>query len=274
MSSRLEDILKSKAREIASMDRDAVERAAERTTRAPLDVVQTLSSAPLSLIAEIKHRSPSAGPLSTALSPGERALRYVNAGASMVSVLCDAPFFGGSWDHVREVRRSFDVAGLATPILAKEFVLDDVQIARAREAGADSVLLIARILDKKALGERLRRARALGLEPLVEVVNERELEDALDLGATILGVNARDLDTLVIDPERTARVLRTIPNDRVAVHLSGVKTPDDVATIAAGRADAALLGEALMRTDDPSPLLAAMHAKTTRRADGRDRRRP
>jgi indole-3-glycerol phosphate synthase len=213
---------------------------------------------PLRLITEIKRRSPSAGALSTRLSVAERAVVYARNGATMISVLCDAPFFDGGWHHVEEARRALDAAGLTVPILAKEFVIHARQLEEAAARGAASVLLIARIVGHAELGELYSRAVMLGLEPLVEVVNEDEVGAALEAGARVIGVNARDLDTLVMDAARAARVLAAIPEDRIAVHLSGLKGPEDVRSIARTSADAALLGEALMRADDPSALLGAM----------------
>jgi len=235
-------------------------RKRQRSSRVPLDVVGALrrDGGAFRLIAEVKLRSPSAGPLSRALAPDARALAYAEAGAAVVSVLCDGPYFDGSWDHLAAARARLDAAGHAVPLLAKEFVLDPRQVEEARDRGADAVLLIARILDAAKLKELVRAARAESLEPLVEVVDEAELQAALATGATLIGVNARDLDTLGMDPARAARVLDAVPPALVAVHLSGIKTPHDIETVARGRADAALLGEALMRQDDPREALRAM----------------
>lgn len=254
--SLLANILAGKRREIAAL-RDRPRQPSRRT---PLDVLAALRrvGGPLRLIAEIKLRSPSAGSLSRALTPDARAEAYAESGASMVSVLCDAPFFDGSWDHLATARARLDAAGWAVPLLAKDFVLDQRQADEARDRGADAVLLIARIVDAARLKELVRSARDAGLEPMVEVVDEVELAAALAAGARLVGVNARDLDTLAVDAARAARVLDAIPAEVVAVHLSGLKAPVDVAQIARGRADAALLGEALMRQDDPRPLLRAM----------------
>jgi indole-3-glycerol phosphate synthase len=271
--SLLADILASKRREIDDMSSD---RRAP-SSRRPRDVLAALRrkpaealpavtprlakavfNRPLHLIAEVKLRSPSAGPLSRTLAPDARALAYARSGAAMVSVLCDGPFFDGSWDHLAGARARLDAAGSAVPLLAKEYVLDARQISRARDCGADAVLLIARIVEEPALRTLVRAARDEGLEPLVEVVDEAELSVALAAGARIVGVNARDLDSLAMDAARAARVLAAIPADVVAVHLSGLRTPLDVAGVAQGRPDAALVGEALMRQDDPRGLLEAM----------------
>jgi len=214
--------------------------------------------APLNLLAEVKLRSPSAGELSRVLDPAARAVVYAQAGATMVSVLCDAPFFGGSFEDLASARRGLDAAGLRVGLLAKEFVLDPVQLDWARAHGASAVLLIARIVSPALLAELVAASRAKDLEPLVEITSEAELDDALAAGASVLGVNARDLDTLAIDAPRAARVLAAVPEGRVAVHLSGVKTADDVRALCRTRADAALLGEALMRESDPGPLLRTM----------------
>jgi indole-3-glycerol phosphate synthase len=257
----LAGILASKRREIDALR--ALPRAP--APRTPIDVLSVLrrDGGPLRLLAEVKLASPSAGRLSHALAPDARALAYAEAGAAMVSVLCDGPFFEGSWEHLGEARARLDAAGHAVPLLAKEFVLDARQIEEARDRGGDAVLLIARIVDASTLKDLARVAREEGIEPLVEIVDEAELDAALGAGARVVGVNARDLDTLAMDAARTARVLDAIPRDVVAVHLSGLRAPADVERVARTRADAALIGEALMRADDPRPVLRAMAQAAT-----------
>jgi indole-3-glycerol phosphate synthase len=261
--SLLKDILATKRSEVVEL------RARPRARRSKdcMDVVATLrrgAGAPLRLIAEVKLRSPSAGALSGALAPDARAVAYAEAGASMISVLCDGTFFGGSWEHLAAARVRLDAGASSettprrVPLLAKDFVVDERQIAEARDRGADAVLLIARIVERTRLIELVQAAREERIEPFVEVVDERELVAALDARARVVGVNARDLDTLHMDAARTARVLGTIPSDIVAVHLSGLRTANDVATVARERPDAALVGEALMREDDPRALLETM----------------
>lgn len=259
----LEDIVATKRREVEALRG----RAREEAAREPLDVVGALrrpAGTALRLLAEVKLRSPSAGVLSRALAPAERAIAYAEAGAAMVSVLCDAPFFDGGWEHLAAARARLDAAGRAVPLLAKEFVVDERQIEEARDRGADAVLLIARIVDARRLAQLARAARSEGVEPLLEVVDERELDAALAADGRVVGVNARDLDTLAMDADRAARVLAAIPPGVVAVHLSGVRDAAGVARLAATRADAALVGEALMRADDPRPLLSAMCAAAAR----------
>lgn len=253
MSGVLDAILAQKRVEIDALRRRAV-TPGDLAPRGAL-VTERLrrTGGALRLLTEIKHRSPSAGPLSTALSVAERARLYAAGGATVVSVLADEKFFDGSWAHVAEARRA---AG-DTLVLAKEFVLDERQIAEAAAAGADSVLLIVRCLDANRLRALVAEARARGLEPLVEIVDEAELATALAAEATVIGVNARDLDTLKMDAERSARVLARIPDSCARLHLSGVKSAADVAALRSS-ADGALIGEALMRLDDPAPLLRAM----------------
>ncbi len=219
---------------------------------------------PLQLIAEIKRRSPSAGALSTVLGVGERAVAYARAGASMISVLCDETFFDGGYAHLSEARSALASLGVEIPLLAKEFIVDARQLEEAAAHGADAALLIARLVDRQRLGELLSRARALGLEALVEVATEPELADAHSVGATVIGVNARDLDSLTMDAARAAVVLSQIPKGVLAVHLSGLRSARDVANVAGSRADAALIGEALMRLDDPTLLLSEMCAAAAR----------
>jgi indole-3-glycerol phosphate synthase len=213
------------------------------------------TGAPLRLITEVKFRSPSAGPLSRKLGAGERAVTYARGGAAMVSVLCDEAFFDGSYGDLAIARTALDYRGLTVPLLAKEFVIDPVQLEWAALDGADAVLLIARIVDRDTLRSLMQRARELGLEPFVEVTTEAERDAAVEAGARIIGVNARDLDTLAMDAAKTARVLAGIPEGIVAGHLSGLRSAEDIRAVAKGRADAALVGEALMRQDDPAPLL-------------------
>jgi indole-3-glycerol phosphate synthase len=252
----LADIVEAKRRAVDALG----PRRAHRVERKVIDVFAALRRAGdgLRLVAEVKLRSPSAGPLSRVLTPADRALAYAEAGASMVSVLCDAPYFDGSWDHLAAARARLDADGRSVPLLAKDFVIDERQIEEARDRGGDAVLLIARIVTAPRLATLMQAARREGLEPFVEVVDEGELEAAVASGARVIGVNARDLDSLRIDVAQAARVLRAIPGHAVAVHLSGLRQAADVADIARGRADAALIGEVLMRQDDPRPLLLAM----------------
>ena len=248
----LADILAKKQAELPALRRRTLPAAPERR---PVSLSRADNAGRLSLITEIKRRSPSAGTLSSVLSVAQRAAAYEHAGASMLSVLCDAHFFDGDYEHLSQARESCQL-----PLLCKEFVIDESQLDAARAFGADAVLLIVRCLTATRTRELTTAARARELVPFVEVASEQELAVALDAGADLIGVNARDLDTLVMDAERAARVLAAIPEHVVRVHLSGLAQPADVQRIRESRADAALVGEALMRTDDPIPLLTALSA--------------
>lgn len=208
---------------------------------------------PLRLIAEIKRRSPSAGALSTALSIEARAAVYERAGASMLSILCDEQYFDGAFEHLSRARDA-----CALPLLCKDFVLDPVQLDLARAYGADAVLLIVRCLSQPELVLLTEAARERNLHPFVEVSTEDEAARALDAGADLIGVNARDLNTLVVDVARAKSVLERLPPGPTLVHLSGISKPEQVAAVGRTRVDAALIGEALMREDDPEPLLRSL----------------
>ena len=212
----------------------------------PRPIVERLAAPGLHLIAEIKRSSPSAGRIA---ATGEdivaRARAYEVGGAAAISVLCEPHWFGGSIDDLRAVR-----SAVAIPVLAKEFVVDAGQLPMLREAGADIVLLLAVLHPRAALGRLVDRALALGLEPLVEAHDERELRAALATDARLIGINNRDLRTLGVDIGRADRLRTLVPDDRLVVAESGVR---DTATIARWRAlgfDAALVGEALMRAPD------------------------
>jgi indole-3-glycerol phosphate synthase len=249
---RLAEILAQKTSELPALRARALP--APPAPRA-LSLARADNADRLSLITEIKHRSPSAGKLSTALSVAERAQAYERAGASMLSILCDSHFFDGDYQHLVQAR-----AATTLPLLCKEFVIDESQLDAARAFGADAVLLIVRCLSPARTVELVAGARARQLVPFVEVASEAELAVALASGAELIGVNARDLDTLVMDAERAARVLAAIPKGVVRVHLSGLAKAEDITRIRQSGADAALVGEALMRADDPEPLLRALSA--------------
>lgn len=209
----------------------------------------------LRLIAEIKRRSPSAGALSTALDVAARARAYERGGADMISVLCDGKHFDGAYEHLALAREATSL-----PLLCKEFVIDECQLDLARAYGADAVLLIARCLTPARFASLSAAARERGLEVLAEVHAPAEVAVVLDAGAQLVGVNTRDLDTLVMDAQLGRRVLGELPTSVTRVHLSGLRTPEHVSAVAASPADAALIGESLMREDDPTELLTRLVA--------------
>jgi indole-3-glycerol phosphate synthase len=261
----LTPILKRKARENLRRARHArarasyVASAATSAGRAELayQALQRGSGQQPRIIAEIKRASPSAG----SIRPYARgdiawlAQEYVRGGAAAVSVLCDRQGFAGS---ALDLRRAARV--IAAPLLFKEFVLDELQVKLAQLVGAHMVLLLVRALPDERLPVMCDAVLSAGLAPVVEAANAAEVELALRTRARIVGVNARDLRTFRVDPRAAHDALRMIPKDRIAVHMSGVRTPSDYREIAQGRADAVLVGESLMRAEQPSTKLRELLA--------------
>ena len=200
----------------------------------------------VSLIAECKRRSPGAGLIRPDLKLEIVSRLYEQGGAAALSVLTDAPYFGGSLEDLRVVRETTSL-----PILRKDFTLDPLQILEARVAGADAVLLIVRILDDEVLRRLIVEAEALGMAALVEVHDERELKRALEVGAGIIGINNRDLATFTTDLDTTIRLLEGVPEDILVVSESGIRIPEDVDRLGGVGVDAVLVGESLLRSPDP-----------------------
>jgi indole-3-glycerol phosphate synthase len=207
----------------------------------------------LAVISEIKRRSPSKGDLFADLDPAALAASYEAGGASCLSVLTDAEFFGGSVDDLRTARASCDL-----PVLRKDFTVSALDVVDARLMGADCVLLIAAALDRAELHDFHRLAVELGLDVLVEVHDERELEVAVDAGADLIGVNQRDLVTFEVDHDRAVRMAAVIPAGAVKVAESGVRGPADAASLRAAGYDAVLVGESLVTAADPAAAIAAL----------------
>ncbi|MGD0447954.1 MAG: indole-3-glycerol phosphate synthase TrpC [Candidatus Dormibacteria bacterium] len=207
------------------------------------------------IIAELKRRSPSGGSLRPDLDVAAVAAAYAGAGAAAISVLTDGPDFGGSPADVEAVRAAVDV-----PVLRKDFTVDPVQIAEARVLGADWVLLIVAVLERGALDECLEAVRRAGAHALVEVHDEDQLERAVVAGAACVGINNRDLRTLRTDLGTFSRLRRLLPDSAVSVAESGVRSAADVTRLVGEGADAVLVGEALMRQEDPAALCAEMVA--------------
>jgi indole-3-glycerol phosphate synthase len=207
----------------------------------------------LSVIAEVKRRSPSKGDLADIPDPAALARSYAAGGADAISVLTEERRFGGSLDDLRSVRAAVD-----TPLLRKDFIVSTYQLLEARAAGADLVLLIVAALDDATLAQLHAEARELGLTVLVEVHDEPEIARALEVGAELVGVNARNLKTLDVDPDTFGRLVGLLPADVVKVAESGITGPDDAARYAAEGADVVLVGEALVRDGDPATAVATM----------------
>ena len=215
------------------------------------------------VIAEMKRRSPSAGVLREALDCAATARAYEASGAAAVSVLTDGPDFGGSLDDLAAVRSAVRI-----PVLRKDFTVDPAQIAEARVAGADWVLLIALLLDGPALDECLEASRRAGAHAIVEVHEPDEARRAVDAGAECIGVNNRDLRTLRGDLATFARIRPLIPDSVVCIAESGVRTGEDAARLIGEGADCVLIGETLMRAADPAAACAEMVTAVAAAAGG------
>jgi len=229
-----------------------VERAAA-SAPAPRDPMPDFTAPGVSVIAEVKRSSPSKGHLAPIADPADLAREYAAGGAHAISVLTEPRRFGGSLDDLRAVR-----AAVPTPLLRKDFIVEPYQLVEARAAGADLALLIVAALDRPTLRSLHRQAGDLGLTVLVEVHDEAELERAVDLGAALVGVNARNLKTLEVDPSTFDRLAPRIPDGVVKVAESGIRGPEDVAAHAAAGADVVLVGEALVRGATPRQAVADM----------------
>ena len=223
----------------------------------PRDPMPAFRLSGLSVIAEVKRRSPSKGDLADIPDPAELARSYAAGGADAISVLTEARRFGGSLDDLRAVRAAVD-----TPLLRKDFIVTSYQLLEARAAGADLVLLIVAALDDQALARLHAEARELGLTVLVEVHDEAEIARALAVGAELVGVNARNLKTLAVDDATFGRLAPLVPDDRVLVAESGISHPADVERFVGEGARVVLVGEALVRDGEPEAAVRAMTGVT------------
>jgi indole-3-glycerol phosphate synthase len=213
----------------------------------PKDFAGALRRADLAVIAEMKQRTPTMGVLVEEYRPADLAHAYTDGGAAAISVLTHMAGFGGRPEHVMAAR-----AATGLPILRKDFVTDPFEIAEARAAGADAVLLIVAALERAQFVELLAVARSRGVAVLVEVHDEPETLIALEAGAQLIGVNHRDLRTFSVDLALTERLRKLIPKSVVVVAESGIHTPDDARRVFEAGADAILVGETLMRAENPA----------------------
>jgi len=209
----------------------------------------------LAVISEIKRRSPSKGDLNIGLDPAEWARAYESGGASCLSVLTDVDHFGGSLDDLVTAR-----GAVGLPVIRKDFTVSANDVVDTRLMGADCVLLIVAALTDDELGDFFDLSVALGLDALVETHDEREVSRALSVGATLIGVNQRDLVTFQVDTDRAVRVGSALPDNVVRVAESGVDGAPDAAILRSAGYDAVLVGEALVRSGDPSAAVAALRA--------------
>ncbi len=250
----LEDIVNGVRADVAArqarVSLDEV-RAAARAAAGPLDGYQALRAPGVAVIAEVKRRSPSRGPLADITSPAELAAQYQAGGARVISVLTEERRFGGSLADLDTVR-----AATTIPVLRKDFVISAYQVHEARAHGADLVLLIVAALEQNALIGLRERIESLGMTALVEVHDEEEASRALDAGARVIGVNARNLKTLDVDRSVFERIAPGLPSGVLKVAESGVRDARDLITYAAAGADAVLVGEGLVTSGNPRQAVA------------------
>jgi indole-3-glycerol phosphate synthase len=226
---------------LEDLERDLANRPEQRPFR------EALTRPGLSLIAEFKRSSPSAGDIRRGATPAEIARAYEEGGAAALSVLTDAPHFGGSLADLREAR-----AACALPVLQKDFIVDTYQLYEAAVAGADAVLLIVAALERDALAELHAEARSLDLDVIVEVHSEEELETALTVDAEVLGINNRNLEDFTVDVKTTFELITDVPAGKTVVSESGISERGSLEELERVGVDAVLIGEALMRADDPA----------------------
>lgn len=230
-----------------------------------IDFPERLRKSPyrLSLMAEIKRASPSKGIISLSTCAPSQARTYAKAGASTISVLTEPEWFKGSIDDLRAVRRSLEGMPNRPAVLRKEFIFDEYQILEARLAGADTVLLIVKMLDQALLKKLYDYSRSLGMEPLVEVNNVEEMKIAVDLGSKVIGVNNRNLVNFEVDMDTTSRLMSLVPKETIVCALSGITGPQDVEPYAQNGVGAVLVGEALMRASDTADFIARLLGGST-----------
>ncbi|MFB9239720.1 indole-3-glycerol phosphate synthase TrpC [Plantactinospora siamensis] len=232
-----------------------LERVRELASAAPppLDAYAALRRPGVAVIAEVKRSSPSRGPLAEIADPADLAAQYASGGARCISVLTEGRWFGGSLADLGAVRAAVDV-----PVLRKDFVVSSYQVHEARAHGADLVLLIVAALPQNVLVGLLERVESLGMTALVEVHTEEEADRALDAGAQVIGVNARDLRTLGVDRSVFERIAPGLPSNVVKIAESGVRGPHDLIRYASAGADAVLVGEGLVTKKSPREAVAEL----------------
>lgn len=253
MKDVLEEIIASKKPEVAYLRLHARElySDAERAidVRPTLDMAAALRASASGIIAEFKRKSPSKGWINEKAIPGEVAPAYARAGAAALSILTDGPYFGGSLKFLQEVRPMVNI-----PLLRKEFIIDELQLFEARGAGADAVLLIAAALEPATTRELARQARQLGLQVLLEIHSERELEHVCD-HVDMVGVNNRNLGTFHTDIRNSFRLAESLPPEFTLVSESGLSDPATVTDLRRAGFRGFLIGETFMKTADPAQTL-------------------
>lgn len=225
-----------------------------------IDFVERLRKSPfsLSLMAEIKRASPSKGVISMSTCAPAQARTYALAGASVISVLTEPEWFKGSIDDLRSVRQALEGMSNRPAVLRKEFVFDEYQILEARLAGADTVLLIVKMLDEATLTRLYKYSQSLGMEPLVEVNTPEEMTIAVAMGSRVIGVNNRNLASFEVDLDTTSRLMSQVPKGTIVCALSGISGPQDVSAYQKNGVGAVLVGEALMRAKDTTKFITEL----------------
>jgi indole-3-glycerol phosphate synthase len=263
MATYLDRILEAHRAETARDDRDLDILATQAKKSGPVRGFGAALRRPdeVTVIAELKRASPSKGALAPDLDPGDLARTYQASGAAALSVLTDHDFFAGSPEDLAVAR-----AATSLPVLRKDFTVGPADVLDARCMGADAVLLIAAALLPDEIPELMALAASVGLDSLVEVHDEAEAERALVSGATLIGVNQRDLTTFEVDPARATRVAGMLPAEVIRVAESGIRDGDDVRRLGDAGFDAVLVGEALVTAPDPAAALRELHSGARSRA--------
>jgi indole-3-glycerol phosphate synthase len=250
----LDEILDGVRTDLEARQREVpLDRLKEKAARAPAspNAITALKGADVAVIAEVKRSSPSKGALAAIADPAALAVDYEAGGARVISVLTETRRFGGSLEDLVAVREAVRV-----PLLRKDFVVSSYQLWEARAYGADLVLLIVAALEQNALVSLVERAISIDLVPLVEVHTESELDRAVEAGAKVIGINARNLATLEVDRTVFARLAPQVPEGVIKIAESGVRGPHDLLAYAAAGADAVLVGESLVTGKDPRSAVA------------------
>jgi len=246
----LDTIVAQKKQEVARLKAEGVSRP-DLQVDPPRGFMEALTqSVEIAVIAEVKKASPSKGIISPDFNPTAIASSYENGGAEAVSVLTDEKFFQGSLDYIPLVRQAVKL-----PVLRKDFIIHELQIEEASNYGADAILLIGAILDQNQVRDYLQMSTELGMDVLVEVHDEEELEKSLVAGSKLIGINNRDLRDFTVDLKTTIRLRRDIPDSIPVVSESGIKTHDDMKILEDHSIAAALIGETLMRSGDREAVL-------------------
>ena len=243
MSSILEQILYEKQNEIRRLKQEEI----PANSRRCLSIIKSIKqNEPIGIIAEIKRHSPSKGELNGDVNPIKQAKEYEKAGAAAISVLTDTPFFRGSFADLESIRKVVDI-----PILCKDFIVDPIQIFKAKSVGADAILLIVAALDQEQLQNLYCQAADLGLEVLVEVHNEEELLRALAIGATMIGINNRDLSSFEVSLQTTVNLAKQFNREEVLfISESGMANREDVQLVREAGVEGILVGETLMKANN------------------------